>query len=477
MKDDINSVKTKHVPVSDSIMPENPLGYAPMAPLIAKYAIPSVISMLVMSLYNITDQIFIGNVIGMLGNAATNVAFPTVTLATGLSMLFGIGTAANFSINQGAKRMDEAKAYIMSGMGGIILVAVLTGILVYVFRSPIIILCGGQGNVYPYALSYLSITCFGLPTHMFTNACANIIRADGSPRYSMAASMSGVLLNIFLDWLFMYPLDMGIQGAALATIAGQILSFTVTALYFRHFKAFEFHFSEIRLKGSYLFSSMKTGIPNFCNHMLMMTTNIVLNNMLTMYGAMSIYGADIPLAVSGIAAKLNTIMVGFAVGTAQGCQPIWGFNLGAKNYKRVQGAYWRAFAFAIFIGLIFFTCLQCFPQSIISLFGKEEDPLYYEFAVRYLKTYMMAVAVCNIQPVSINYFTATGNAGQGIIVSLSRQGVFLIPLLVLLPRVWGIDGILYAGPIADTLAFILSLTMVLISMKRMNAGKLDRKPI
>lgn len=450
----------------------NPLGTAPMMPLIFKYAIPSIISMLVMSAYNITDQIFIGHTVGMLGNAATNVAFPTVTFTTGIGMLFGVGTAANFSINQGAGKMDEAKKYVTSGLAGMTIAGLVVFLFVFLFKESIIAICGAskESAVFGYAYTYLSITTFGLPFHLFGNASSNIIRADGSPRYSMICVISGAVINVFLDWLFMYPFNMGIKGAAIATVIGQICSAGLSLNYFRKFKAFDVRFADIKLRWKYIKKSMITGIPNALNHMVMMLTNITLNNVLTTYGALSIYGKDIPLAVSGVAAKVNTIMVSFAVGTAQGCQPIWGFNLGAKNYKRVKGAYVRAFGVAFAIGAIFFIMLHLFPREIISIFGTG-DEMYFSFAERYLTVYMMMVAFQNIQPVCVNYFSATGNPKQGTIVSLTRQGLFLIPLLIILPKFFGINGILAASPIADTAAFIMSISMVLLSFKKMDEKK------
>ncbi len=451
---------------------DNPLGSAPLIPLIAAYAIPSVISMLVGAAYNITDQIFIGHVVGMLGNAATNVAFPTVTLTTGISMLFGIGTAANFSINLGAGDEEEARRYVHNGLTGVAIAGIITGILVFLFRNSIVVLCGADagGNVFPYAVSYLSITACGLPFQMFAHTSSSIIRADGSPRYSMICTVTGAILNIFLDWLFMYPFGMGIKGAAAATVLSQMVSCLIAALYYPKFRAFRLSVRELGISSRHLTGSMEAGIPNFCNHMLMMCTNIVLNNMLSTYGAMSVYGPDIPLAVSGVAQKTSMIMVSFAVGVAQGCQPVWGFNLGAKKYDRVKGAYWRAFTAAFLIGVIFFFAFQFFPRQIISIFGTGSD-LYYEFAEKYLRVFMMLVFFQNIQPVSINYFSATGNHRQGLLVSLSRQGLFLIPLLVILPKFMGINGILAASPISDTLAFIMSVSMVMISFRKF--GKTD----
>ena len=446
---------------------DSELGSAPLMPLIAKYAVPSIISMLVGAAYNLTDQIFIGHVVGVVGNAASNVVFPTVTLSTAICMLLGIGTAANFNISQGAGKWDDAKKYVYTGLTVTAIIGALTGLLVYLFRGQIIDLCGASpsGNVYPYAMEYLSISAIGLPFYIFASAAATTIRADGSPRYSMLFSIVGAVLNVGLDWVFMYPLDLGIKGAATATVISQFVTFVLALLYFTRFKAFDIRLQDISISVRHMMESMKAGVPTFINQILLMTTNIVLNNMLEKYGALSNFGADIPLAVSGVAQKTNMIMISFAVGIAQGCQPIWGYNLGAKNYGRVKGTYCRAFAAAFAIGLIFFAALQLFPREIVSIFGTGSD-LYFEFAEKYLKIYMLFVFFQNIQPVTVTYFSATDNPRQGLLVSLSRQGLFLIPLLIILPKYMGINGILAASPISDALAFIVSITMVLISFRK-----------
>ena len=436
-------------------------------PLIAKYAIPSIISMLVGALYNLTDQIFIGHVVGVVGNAASNVVFPTMTLSTALGMLLGIGTAANFNISQGAGRLDDARKYVYTGLTVTGLIGVLTGVLVFLFRGGIIDLCGASpsGNVFPYAMDYLSISVIGLPFYIFASAAATTIRADGSPRYSMLFNIVGAVMNVGLDWVFMYPLGWGIEGAAAATVISQFVTFVLAMAYFTRFKAFEMRLRDIGISVRHMTDSLKAGMPTFINQILLMTTNIVLNNMLEKYGAMSDYGTDIPLAVSGVAQKTNMIMISFAVGIAQGCQPIWGYNLGAKNYRRVKGTYYRAFAAAFAIGVLFFAALQLFPRQIVSIFGTGSD-LYFEFAEKYLKVYMLFVFFQNIQPVTVTYFSATDNPRQGLLVSLSRQGLFLIPLLIILPKYMGIHGILAASPISDALAFIISVTMVLLSFRK-----------
>lgn len=446
---------------------ENPLGYAPVLSLIRKFAIPSIISMLVMAAYNITDQIFIGHIVGMLGNAATNVAFPVVTFATAFAQMTGIGTAANFNLNMGAKQKDEAKKFVGTGLTLMAIVGVLLMGFVLLLKTPILLFCGATENVLPYASAYLGITALGLPFLIFSNAASNLIRADGSPSYSMFCTVTGAVLNVFLDWLFMFGLKWGIQGAALATITGQVVSFILCLCYFPKFKSFPVSLKILGLRLEYVVSIIKLGVSNFINHMIMMFVNIVLNNMLTKYGALSIYGSDIPLAVSGIAAKLNSVLAAFAVGLAQGCQPILGFNMGAGNYQRVKETYKKALSVAILIGLVAFALFQLLPTQIISIFGTGEE-LYFQFAERYLRIYMMMVCVYSVQPMTVNYFTGIGNVKQGIVISLSRQGFFLIPLLLILPIFFGINGVLYAGPIADFLACVLALTMISYNFKKLS---------
>lgn len=444
----------------------NPLGHASVVGLIGKFAIPSIISMLVNAAYNITDQIFIGHVVGMLGNAATNVAFPAVTFTMAFAQLIGIGTASNFSISLGAKKDEEAKKFIGTGLTLMPVLGIFIMCVVLLFKMPVLRLCGATENVLPYAAPYLSITTFGIPFFLISSAGSFLIRADGSPTYSMACTVAGALLNVFLDWLFMFVFEWGIQGAALATITGQTVSFLLCLFYFTRFRTFQITLQMLRVRWQYVTRIARLGTSNFINQTVMMLVNIVMNNTLTHYGALSIYGSDIPLAVSGVIAKLNSILAAFTVGLAHGCTPIFGFNLGAKNYGRVKETYQKALTAAVLIGAIVFALFQTLPRQIVSIFGSG-DALYFEFAERYMRIFLFMVFINGVQPLSVNYFTGTGNVKQGILLSLSRQGLFLIPLLILLPIAFGLDGALYAGPIADALACALSLTLVFLNFKKL----------
>ena len=447
---------------------DNPLGTAPIVSLIRKFAIPSIISMLVSAAYNITDQIFIGQVVGMLGNAATNVAFPMVTLTIALAQLIGVGTAAKFNINMGAKKPEEASRFIGTGLALLSICGPLLMVIVLLLKTPILLLCGATESVLPLAEVYLEITAIGLPFLLFTQSVSNIIRADGSPTYSMIAIVSGAVLNVFLDWLFMFGFNWGIQGAAAATVIGQVVSFVMCVWYFPHFKSFKIKASMLRAKRQDTMEIVKLGTSNFINLSIMMLVNIVMNNTLAHYGALSLYGSDIPLAVSGVVAKLNSVMAAFCVGLAQGCQPIHGFNMGAKNYARIKETYKISLIIVLAISILAFLAFQIFPRQIISIFGSG-DERYFTFSERYLRIFMLMICIYGVQPLTVNYFTSIGDAKRGIALSLSRQGFFLIPLLIVFPMIFGLDGALYAGPIADTLACVLSLSLVAANFKSLTA--------
>ena len=450
----------------------NPLGYAPVVGLIRKYAIPSIISLLIGAAYNIIDQIFIGHAVGMLGNAATSVAFPLTFLSNAIAQLIGIGAAVNFNISMGAKKPEEAKRFVGHGLTLISIFGILLMLIAVVFKTPILLLFGATENVLPYAELYLGITAFGFPFLLFTQVGCQLIRADGSPRYSMICTVLGAVLSIFLNWLLMFVLDWGIRGAAVSTAFSQFVSFVMCIVYFPRFKAFKIRLASLRLKLSNIAGIVKLGTSNFINQSIMMLVNIVMNNTLAFYGAATAFGSDIPLAVSGIVFKLHSILIAFTVGIAQGCQPLLGYNIGAKNYSRVKEAYKKALIGVLAFSILAFIIFQLFPQQLVSIFGTGDDisaDLYFDFAQRYMRIYLFMTCIFGIQPLTVNYFTSIGYARQGILLSLSRQGFFLIPLLILLPLVFGLDGALYAGPIADLLAGLLSLFLVYRNFKTLNA--------
>lgn len=452
---------------SHPISAENPLASGPLGKTIAKFAVPAIISGLVSAAYNIADQIFIGRSVGLLGNAATNVAFPIVTLSTSLLLLFGIGSASNFSLELGNGRRDEAVQILGNGISLLIASGVLLMAVVLIFLKPLLIAFGATEKVLPYALIYTGITVFSIPFHTIGIGSGHLIRADGSPAYAMAVTVSGAVLNCILDPLLIFGFGLGIAGAAYATVAGELAS-SLLALYYylKKFKTARLKRSDFCLSFGRIKMIASLGAAACFNQLAMSVMQITLNNTLRKYGAASVYGSDIPLACVGVISKVNVLFISVVLGIAQGCQPIFGFNYGAKNYSRVRETYRKAVLTVTGICIATFLCFQTFPRQIVSIFG-EGTALYFEFAEKYLRIYLLFTFLNGIQPLTSNFFTSIGKAKLGIAMSLTRQFIFLIPLILILPMFFGIDGVLFAGPIADAAAVALTIYFALREMKTM----------
>lgn len=449
-------------------MERNQLGEEKIGRLLVRFAVPSVISMLVSALYNIVDQIFIGNGIGINGNAATNVAFPLSTLCTSLALLFGIGGAANFNLCMGAGEHKKAGKYVGNAIFLLLSSGVLLCVLVRIFLQPLMLLFGATEDTLAYSLEYTGITSFGFPFLILSTGGSALIRADGSPKFSMACMLSGAVINTIFDPLFIFGFQMGMAGAAWATVLGQIISGCMVLWYLLHFRS-------VRLEKQYFLPKLRCclrvaalGTSNCFNQIAMMVVQVVMNNTMTFYGALSVYGQEIPLACSGIINKVNMIFFSLVIGISQGLQPITSFNYGAKKYGRVWNSYRLAVTAGTAISLVSFLCFQLFPRQIISLFGSGSEE-YFVFAERYFRIFLFCTFINGIQPITSNFFTSMGKAPRGILMALTRQVIFLLPLLVILPMFWGIDGVMYAGPIADTAAALLAITLVLIERKKLLA--------
>ena len=443
----------------------NPLATERIEKLIAKFAIPAIISMLVSSLYNIVDQIFIGQGVGMLGNAATNIAFPISIICTATALLLGIGSASNFNLKSGAGESEEASKIVGTGLAMLVICGVIIAVVVLFFLDPLLQLFGVTPDVLPYAQDYTGITAFGIPFLILTTGGNHLIRADRSPTYSMACMLTGAIINTILDPLFIFGFHWGIKGAAWATIIGQIISGILVIVYFLRFRKLELSWSMLRPKGKYLRAIVSLGMASCINQIAMAIVQIVMNNTLRHYGAESMYGTDIPLACVGVISKVNMVFMAICIGISQGCQPIWGFNYGAGQYDRVKQTYNKAFQISLTIGIIFFLCFQLFPRQLVSIFGTGSEE-YFRFAERYFRIYMLMTFINGIQPMSSGFFTSIGKAKLGIVVSLTRQIIFLLPLILIFPLFMGIDGVMYAGPIADGAAAVVAIGYSVRELKK-----------
>ena len=446
---------------------QNPLGTAPVGGLILKFAIPAIISMLVSAMYNIVDQIFIGQGVGMLGNAATNVAFPVTTIATALALLLGIGGASNYNLEMGAGREKKASSIAGTALSTLVITGVILAVAVLLFLRPLLSLFGATTDVMPYAVDYLGITAVGLPFYALSIGGNHIVRADRSPTYSMTCVLTGAIINTILDPLFIFGFGWGIKGAAWATVIGQVVSGILVIIYFGKFRKMYLEMSMLKPSSECLKAIISLGMASCINQIAMAIVQIVLNNILRYYGGLSVYGSDIPIACVGVISKVNQVFMAICIGISQGCQPIWGFNYGAKKYDRVRLAYRYSMIACTAIATVFFLCFQLFPHQIVSIFGTGSD-LYFQFAEHYLKIFMFMTFANGIQPMSSGFFTSIGKAKLGIVMSLTRQVLFLMPLIVVFSLIMGIDGVMYAGPIADAAAFVLAILFArreLVAMK------------
>lgn len=451
---------------------ENSLGSEKITSLLARFAIPSIIAMLVSALYNIVDQFFIGQSVGMLGNAATNVAFPLSITCTALSLLCGIGGAANFNLALGRGNTEQAERFAGNTVGMLITLGLVLALLVRLFLEPLMLLFAATDEVLGYALTYTGITSLGFPFLILAIGGSNLVRADGSPRFSMLCTLTGALINIVLDAVFIFGLGMGMAGAAWATVIGQAVSAAMVARYLTRFKTVTLSRRSLRPNARCWLAVISLGMAPFFNQMAMMVVQVVMNNTLTYYGARSVYGAEIPLACAGLISKVGMLFFSIIIGLSQGMQPIVSFNYGAGRYARVREAYCKALLIATAISCVAFLCFQLLPRQIIGLFGAGSEA-YFRFAEEYFRIYLFFTFLNGLQPLTANFFTSIGKASRGVFLSLTRQIIFLLPLILLLPMLFGIDGVMFAGPAADLAAGIVAAVLVrreFRKMKRLEAA-------
>ena len=455
---------------------ENILGYEKIGKLIRKFAIPCIISLLVNSLYNIVDQIFIGWGVGYLGNGATNVVFPLTMVCLAFALMFGDGGAAYLSLKLGEKKPKEAA----KGVGNAITISVIVSILICVgyliFLPQLLNLFGCTDNLREYALSYGEIIVLGLPFMMIGSTLNSIIRADGNPKYAMTSMVAGAILNIILDPIFIFPLNMGVQGAAIATVISQIVTFLMNIFYIKKFKSIKIGKEEFKPQAQVMRKVSALGLSSFITQMSIVLVIAFENNLLGKYGAESKYGADIPITVLGIVMKISQILNSIIIGIAAGSQPILGYNYGAGKYDRVKKTLKYVLGLSVIIRTIAFILFQTIPDKLISIFGSGNE-LYMDFACVAFRTYLMLVICNGVQIPSGIFFQAIGKSAKSAILSLSRQILFLIPAMVIFGSMFGLIGVLYAGPFADGLAFIISGILIIVEMKHLGKGKVKSEAL
>lgn len=436
-------------------------GTEKLSKLMLKFSIPCVLSLLVSALYNIVDQIFIGNSeLSTLGNAATGVVFPFFIIAQAFAWCFGDGCAAYLNICLGKKDMQSADKAIGTG----VTVTLLTGLLLiavgYPLKAPLLTLFGASENSLGMAIEYLDVILAIFPFFMLSNMMNSVIRADGSPACSMASMLAGAVVNIVLDPLFIFGFHWGMAGAAWATVLGQLVSFLICVWYFFRTKTFRLHPRSFLPDFRAFAGALKLGISSFITQMTILVIVLVSNRMLVRYGAVSQYGVDIPIAVMGIESKVFTVVINIVVGIVLGCQPIIGYNIGAGNYARVKRLFRSILLCTVAVGLAATLLFVLAPHAVARLFGTPTNipnpDDYWLFAEKTFRIFLSLTTFTCIVKVSSIFFQAAGKPVRAVVASMVRDILCFIPLILILPRFFGIEGILYAAPAADLLAMLVS---------------------
>lgn len=451
----------------ETITTENPLGFQPIRKLLLSFAIPAIIGVLVNSVYNIVDQIFIGQGIGYLGNAATTVTFPLMTIVMAFATMIGSGGSAYAAIKLGEKHEEEAELTLNNLVTMSLGVGIIIMIIGLVFLTPLLRAFGATDTILPYAKDYASIILIGVPFSIFGIAMSNMARTDGNPRLSMYGVLVGAVLNTILDPIYIFVFHWGVKGAAIATITSQILSAAILAWYFWKRGHIRFRLSKMKLVPGVYKNALALGMSSGLTQLVACVMQVVMNNSLVYYGNQSVVTGEVALSAMGIVMKIVMILGSVCIGFGVGAQPILGYNYGAQKHLRIRKTYYMAvFAATISITAGWVIC-QTIPHLILQLFGGG-NAQFNEFAAKCMRIYLGGIFCAGFQIVSTNYFQATGQPVKASLLSILRQLVLLVPLLLILPLFFGLDGILYAGPVADIGSAVIVFCFIVPEMRKLN---------
>lgn len=452
------------------------LGKEKISKLMVKFCIPCILSLLVSALYNIVDQIFVGNSeLSTLGNAATGVVFPIFIIAQGFAWYFGDGTAAYINIHQGKGDTEKIHKCVGTGMLLTLIVSVILLAIFYPLKMEILTLFGASENSFRYAIEYFNIILGFFPIYMLSNMINAVVRADGSPSWSMLSMLAGAITNIILDPIFIFACKWGMAGAAWATVIGQIVSFVVSIAYLFRSKTFTLRLKSFIPNLKEYGEAFKLGISSLITQMTIVVISLVCNIMLAKYGAMSKYGVDIPIAIIGIESKVFTVVINIVVGIVLGSQPIIGYNMGSRNYGRVKKLYRTILFSTLVVGLLSTILFESVPDAVVGMFGQPtnipnpED--YWEFGRMTFRIFLAFVTfTCTIKMSSI-FFQAVGKPVFAVLTSLVRDIICFIPLICILPIFYGVNGILISAPIADLIAICITVILTSIFFVQLNKVK------
>jgi putative MATE family efflux protein len=453
------------------------LGTEPIGRLMGKYAVPCIISLLVGALYNIVDQIFIANAsyLGSYGNAANTVVFPLTVIALAVAVMIGDGCCAYVSLNLGRGEPENAR----KSVGSSVVLAVASGVVlcaVYlIFLEPIITMFGGTVNqeTFQYSKEYFFYIALGIPFYMFGQAMNPVIRADGSPKFAMISTLTGAVLNIILDPVFIFLFKWGMMGAAVATVIGQIAAAALAVWYLVHMKLVKPNPQDYRVHKGVTRTSLTLGITSFLSQISLVAAMAAINNMILKYGALDeIFGqeqyAQIPMAVVGIVMKFFQIVISITVGMAAGCIPIAGYNMGAQLHQRVKSLFTKLLLSEAAVGALATIIVEFFPKYLISIFGAANESVYYtDFAIKSFRIYLCMMLFACVNKACFIFLQALGKAAASTLLSMIREIFFGVGLALLLPIFFGLDGVLYSMPVSDLLTFLIALVLIAYTYKEM----------
>ena len=455
------------------------LGTERIGKLMRSYAIPCIISLLVGALYNIVDQIFIANAsyLGSYGNAANTVVFPLTVVALAIAVMIGDGCCAFVSISLGQDEVHRAKQSVGNAVVLCVVSSLVLTTVYLLFADTILAMFGGTVNAetYHHSQEYFFYITLGVPFYMFGQAMNPIIRADGSPRFAMISTLAGAVLNIILDPVFIFGCHWGMMGAAVATVIGQVVTAVLSVWYLLHMKITRPEKGDYRLKGTICGRTLTLGMTSFLSQISLVAA---INNMIRKYGALDpVFGqeqyAQIPMAVVGIVMKFFQIVISIVVGMAAGCIPIVGFNMGAGKSARVKELFTKLLLAEAAVGAVALVLVEVFPRRLIALFGAANESVYYtDFAVKSFRIYLCMIILACVNKACFIFLQAMGKAGESTALSMVREVVFGVGFALLLPRFFGLDGVLYSMPMSDLLTFVIAAYLIAKTYRELNTGTL-----
>ena len=446
------------------------LGTERIERLMRQYAVPCIISLLVGALYNIVDQIFIANAsyLGSYGNAANTVVFPLTVVALAIAVLVGDGCCAFVSISLGRQEMEKAKRSVGNAVVLALGSSLVLTALYLLFANQIIAMFGGTVNAetFHYAQEYFFYITLGIPFYMFGQAMNPVIRADGNPKFAMISTLAGAVINIILDPIFIFVCKWGMMGAAVATVLGQVVTAVLAIWYLQHMRIIRPTRRDFALNGKLCGRMLTLGITSFLSQISLVAAMAAINNMLRKYGALDVvFGqeqyAQIPMAVVGIVMKFFQIVISIVVGMAAGCIPIVGYNMGAEKKLRVRELFTRLLAAEALVGAVALILAEGFPHQLIAIFGAKNESAYYtDFAVKAFRVYLCMMVLACVNKACFIFLQAVGKALSSTMLSMFREVVFGVGFALLLPKFFGLDGVLYSMPVSDVLTFVISLVII-----------------